>query len=81
MHEKLPQVSGESVVMLLEKLGYEVLRQRGSHIRLVKNSSDAERHLTIPLHRNLAKGTLSDILALASAHTGRTRDELIAMLK
>lgn len=81
MREKLPQVSGESVVRLLEKLGYEVLRQRGSHIRLVKNSSQVEHHITIPLHHNLAKGTLSDILALTAAHTGKTRDELIAMLK
>lgn len=80
MHQKLPQVSGQSVVRLLERLGYETVRQRGSHVRLVRNSSSVEHHITIPLHHTLAKGTLNDILTLAASHTGRTRDELIALL-
>jgi predicted RNA binding protein YcfA (HicA-like mRNA interferase family) len=81
VHEKLPQVSGQSVVKLLEKLGYEVVRQRGSHVRLVLNSSEAEHHITIPLHNDMAKGTLNDVLSLVSAHTGKDRDKLIILLR
>jgi predicted RNA binding protein YcfA (HicA-like mRNA interferase family) len=69
------------VVKLLERLGYRVVRQRGSHVRLVLSPAQVEHHITIPLHHGIAKGTLNDIFSLVSAHTGKDRDELIALLK
>lgn len=81
VHEKLPQVNGKSVVKLLQRLGYRTVRQKGSHARLVGNSSAGEHHITIPVHHTLAKGTLNDILTLVALHSGRSRDELIALLK
>ena len=36
---KLPQVSGDTLIRLLESLGYEVVRQRGSHARLARTGA------------------------------------------
>ena len=59
---RLPPVSGRQVVRLLERLGYDVIRQRGSHIRMRKATPLGEHSITIPAHREMAKGTLNDIL-------------------
>jgi predicted RNA binding protein YcfA (HicA-like mRNA interferase family) len=61
---RLPQVSGRSIVRLLRSLGYEVVRQKGSHIRVRKTSHLGEHNLTVPDHNTLAKGTLNDILPM-----------------
>ena len=57
---RLPQVSGRELLRLLNSLGYEVVRQRGSHIRLRKVSALGEHNVTVPDHSILAKGTLND---------------------
>lgn len=62
MPPRLPPVSGRQVVRLLERLGYDVIRQRGSHIRMRKATPLGEHSITIPAHREMAKGTLNDIL-------------------
>ena len=80
MPPKLPQVSGHDVVKLLEQLGYEVVRQRGSHIRLRRITPDGEHHITVPAHRTMSKGTLSDILTAVSRATGEPKKKLIEML-
>ena len=55
---KLPRdLSGRAVVKALERHGFTVVRQSGSHVRLVK----AEKRVTVPLHRTLAVGTLQSI--------------------
>ena len=56
---KLPRdLSGSAVVKALERRGFTVARQSGSHVRLVK----AGKRVTVPLHRSLAAGTLQSIL-------------------
>ncbi len=56
---KLPRdLSGSAVVRALERRGFTVARQSGSHVRLVK----AGMRVTVPLHRSLAVGTLQSIL-------------------
>lgn len=77
---KLPQVSGHDVVKLLKQLGYEVIRQRGSHIRLRRITPDGEHYITVPAHRIMAKGTLNDILTAVSRATGEPKKKLIEML-
>jgi predicted RNA binding protein YcfA (HicA-like mRNA interferase family) len=57
----LPQVSGRQAVAALGKLGYEKDRQKGSHI-VLRQIAEPHRRLTIPDHRELAKGTLRAIL-------------------
>jgi len=56
---KLPQISGKVAVKAFKKIGYQVIRQRGSHIRLHHGN---KRPLTIPDHKILGKGLLRKLL-------------------
>jgi len=78
---KFPQVSGSDVVELLQSLGYEIVRQRGSHIRLKKVSPLGEHNITVPAHKVLAKGTLGDILNKLSLWNNIPKDDLISRLR
>jgi len=78
---KLPQVSGTELLKLLQSLGYEVVRQRGSHIRLKKVTASGEHAITIPAHKVIAKGTLSDIIGRVSLWNNIPREELSRKLR
>lgn len=71
---RLPVVSGAQLVRALEKAGWEVARQRGSHVRL--RHSHGRTQLTVPLHKELKRGTLSGILADAGLDRDQLRDLL-----
>jgi predicted RNA binding protein YcfA (HicA-like mRNA interferase family) len=71
---RLPVVSGAQLVAVLERLGWQVLQHRGSHVRL--RHPDRSVFLVVPLHRELKKGTLNGILRDA----GLDRDELRDLL-
>jgi predicted RNA binding protein YcfA (HicA-like mRNA interferase family) len=60
----LPRVSGREVVKALGKIGYEIDRQRGSHI-VLRNGEPPYRRLTVPDHDEVAKGTLRSIIRQA----------------
>jgi predicted RNA binding protein YcfA (HicA-like mRNA interferase family) len=77
---RLPQVSGRALVKLLHSLGYETVRQKGSHIRLRKTTTLGEHNLTVPDHKSLAKGTLNDILTRVSLWNGIPKEELLHRL-
>jgi len=62
---KLKNISGEEVIRRLEKLGFYKVRQRGSHVVLKKQSSEGEIVCVVPLHKELAIGTLHGILRQA----------------
>ena len=70
----LPSVSGRKVVRAFEKIGWQVARQRGSHIILVKEGEMAT--LSVPDHREVAKGTLRSLIRAA----GITVDEFVRQL-
>ena len=78
---KLPRVSGSQLVRLLQSLGYEVIRQRGSHVRLKKVTTLGEHAITIPVHKVIAKGTLSDIIGKVSLWNNISREELSRRLR
>jgi len=59
---KLPSVSGERVLRALKRAGFVELRRKGSHVSLEKRIGDQVFKTVIPMHSELAKGTLSDIL-------------------
>lgn len=80
MPHKLPQVSGQSIVKLLKRYGYEIIRQRGSHIHLRKNDAMGQHSITVPDHHTLAKGTLDDILLKISLVNNIPRQDLIDQL-
>ena len=77
---KLPRgLTGAELVRNLQRLGYTVTRQTGSHIRLTC-AQPFEHHLTVPNHEPVRVGTLSSILnEVAAAHT-LTREQLIEKL-
>ncbi len=78
---KLPQVSSSDVIGLLQSLGYEIVRQRGSHIRLRKATPLGEHTITVPAHRVLAKGTLSDILNRIGLWNNIPKEDLLNRLR
>lgn len=70
---KLPQVSGKDLVKFLEKQGFVRVRQKGSHVSLRKQAPDKAYLTVVPLHKNLAIGTLVAILQ----QCGISRDDFI----
>uniref|UniRef100_UPI004057C4B0 type II toxin-antitoxin system HicA family toxin n=1 Tax=Candidatus Electronema sp. TaxID=2698783 RepID=UPI004057C4B0 len=72
MPPKLPVVSGAEAVRAFERLGFSVVRQRGSHIILRRGAFGC----VVPNHRELKTGTLAGILKQA----GVSADEFIATL-
>ena len=71
---KLPVLSGADCVKALARIGFEVYRQRGSHIVLIRKSPPAQT--TIPNHKELDRGTLRAIIR----QTGLTVEEFVALL-
>jgi len=61
--QKVPLLSGREVVKIFMRLGWEIARQRGSHIILVKEKYIAT--LSVPNHREVARGTLRSLIARA----------------
>jgi predicted RNA binding protein YcfA (HicA-like mRNA interferase family) len=55
---KLPTLSGEDLIKALKRGGFQVIRQKGSHVSLQKGPYKT----IVPLHEELAKGTLLGIL-------------------
>jgi predicted RNA binding protein YcfA (HicA-like mRNA interferase family) len=72
-------LTGKDLIKALGRLGYEVTRQSGSHIRLT-TPRNGTHHITIPDHRPIKVGTLAGILGDIAAHHQMTRDELLALL-
>lgn len=62
---KLKRVSGEQTVKALQKMGFEFARQRGSHVVLKKTQSGGSVGCVVPMHKELATGTLLSILKQA----------------
>ena len=59
---RLPSISGERVLKALKRAGFVQLRQKGSHVSLEKRIGDKIWKTVVPMHSEVAKGTLSDIL-------------------
>ena len=74
---KLPRdLSGKELCKKLQKFGYEITRQTGSHIRLTTHNN-GEHHITIPNHKSLRIGTLSSILNDVAEHLNKTKEVVI----
>jgi predicted RNA binding protein YcfA (HicA-like mRNA interferase family) len=71
---KLPVISGAECIKALEKAGFIIYRQRGSHIIMVRQTPPAQT--SIPNHKELDRGTLRAIIR----QTGLTVEEFIALL-
>ena len=73
---KLRRVSGQEAIRTLERLGFVQVRQRGSHVVLKKQTPEGDVGCVVPLHHELALGTLRGILRRARV----TADEFVANL-
>jgi len=70
---KLPVLSGDDLIRLLKKAGFEIVREKGSHVSLQKGNYKT----VVPLHEELAKGTLLGILK----QCGLSREELQKLVR
>jgi predicted RNA binding protein YcfA (HicA-like mRNA interferase family) len=72
---KLPALTPQEIIRVLEKRGFVLDRVRGSHH--IYYHPEFHRHVVVPLHhRDLPKGTFAEILRQA----GLTREELSELL-
>lgn len=62
---KLPVLSGKDVIKALSKIGFIHVRTKGSHAILNKQTGRGKVTIPVPLHRELAKGTLKSIMRQA----------------
>ncbi len=62
---KVPTLNYDQVVRALQRDGWVLVRQRGSHIRLQKHTPDETLKLIVPAHRPIKRSTLSHILKQA----------------
>ena len=76
MSRHLPAVSGRQLLRALQRVGFVVLRQKGSHVSLEKRAADGYWRTIVPMHREIRPGTLSDILN----QSGITKDQLRELL-
>ncbi len=77
---KIPRdLSGKKLIKILAKLGYEITRQTGSHIRLT-TEQNGKHSLTIPNHNPMRIGTLNSILKDVANHHAVTYEQLIELL-
>ena len=77
----LPVVSGRQLIRWLESLGYHVVRQRGSHVRLERWLPAGTHAITVPNHREIARGTLNDILGAVAQAIQQDKSSLIQDLR
>lgn len=74
---KLPIISGKRLLRVFKKNGYQVIRQKGSHVFI--EGAEGENGTVIPVHGNedLGKGLLKSILNDLNLSV----EELIEMIK
>ena len=72
---KLPVLSGRQVVAVFRRIGYEFDEQHGSHI-IIRRADPPHRRLSIPDHKELAKGTLRALIR----ESGLSLEEFITLL-
>jgi predicted RNA binding protein YcfA (HicA-like mRNA interferase family) len=62
---KVPTLPYTSIIRALQRDGWTVVRQRGSHVRLQKHLGDELLKITVPAHRPVKSSTLAHILKQA----------------
>jgi len=73
-------LSAQDLIKILLKYGYEVTRQKGSHIRLTLHSENGDHHVTVPNHDPLRLGTLSSILTDIAEHLNIDKENILNKL-
>ena len=71
---KLPILSAKELIKIFEKVGYSIVRQKGSHIRMHHKTKDS---ITIPNHKTIGRGLLKKVLRDSQI----SLDELTQLMK
>jgi predicted RNA binding protein YcfA (HicA-like mRNA interferase family) len=75
---RLPiDVDGSDLIKALGRIGYGIVRQIRSHVRLVRTTPEGADHIAVPLSSPLRVGTFNAILTDVAHHIGLERDELM----
>ena len=72
-------IPGKRLVHALERLGYQMVRQKGSHVRL-RHEGPPVHVITVPLHDPLKVGTLHDILSEVAQARSITVESIVGLL-
>jgi predicted RNA binding protein YcfA (HicA-like mRNA interferase family) len=73
---RLPRdIDAKDLIKALHQFGYEMSRQKGSHIRLT-TQLNGTHHITIPNHNPVKLGTLSSLIGDVAQHFGKTKEEI-----
>jgi len=80
MHKIPRDLSGRDLAKALGRYGYRLVRETGSHIRLVSIHTGAEHKITIPDHEPVKIGTLNNILNDISEYLKISKGDLIQKL-
>jgi predicted RNA binding protein YcfA (HicA-like mRNA interferase family) len=62
---RLPRIYSKEAIRALKRLGFEQVRQTGSHVVMKKVTEEGEIGCVVPIHRELKIGTLSSVLKQA----------------
>ncbi|HQU45949.1 MAG TPA: type II toxin-antitoxin system HicA family toxin [Pirellulales bacterium] len=73
---KVPSENYDRIVAALQRLGFAVVRQRSSHIRLEKQLAGRRLKITVPAHRPVKRSTLSHVLKQAEVSLADFLDAL-----
>lgn len=73
---KLPILPYRKVIKALNSVGFQITRQSGSHIILVKFVESKKLTAVVPRHNEIAKGTLLSIIS----QSGMTKEEFLKLL-
>ena len=73
----LPHLSGKEIIRALERLGFVQARRRGSHVVMKKSAPEGSVGCVVPMHGEVAIGTLHSILKQAKV----SADEFIKVVK
>ena len=63
---RIPVISGREIVKILGRIGFVIVGRKGSHVRMKRQRGKEVLIVIIPMHRELAKGTLRSILRQAN---------------
>jgi len=73
---KLPILPARKVIKILQSIDFQITRQSGSHIILVKIVDNKKLTVVVPKHDEIAKGTLLSIIS----QSGLTKEEFLKLL-
>ncbi len=76
MGSKYPILTPHQTIKVLKKLGFDKISQKGSHVKYRKINDQTKRTVIIPMHNEIAKGTLKSILQQANIELDKFLDLL-----